>query len=115
MRFGLLTLFVFVAVVAVWLAIWRAVDYRFAFVASCLPFGLLVYMIAKIGTRYGHPILAGTVTGLTLGLTAAFVVSGLLDQGPLVSVLKHLTTTGGVVGVACGIIAWWSHRRISAK
>jgi len=111
-QFGLLALLLFVAVVALWLVIWRVVGLSVIFVTACVPFGLLIYGAACVGARYGHPILIGALTGLTFGILGTFVVYGWLAGRHLdINAFAHLTTTGLAVGLACGGVAWLKHRR----
>ncbi len=113
-RFGLLTLLVLVAFVAFWLAMWRAVGLEVIFVTACVPFGLLVYGLACLGARYGHPILSGVLTGLACGILGSLVVYGRDGDTWDVDDFAHLTTTGLAVGLACGSVAWLKCRRAAA-
>ena len=67
LQFGMLAMILFVGVVALWLAMWRAIGFgEILFVTACVPFGLLIYAAACVGSRRGHPILTGALAGLEL-------------------------------------------------
>jgi hypothetical protein len=111
-----MALFLFVGVISLWLAIWRAVGPGVIFVTACVPFGLLVYGSACAGARHGHPILVGTLTGVAFGIIGTTVVYGPLEDRPLVLLdFTHLTTTGLAVGAACGLVARINTRRAIAN
>ena len=113
LQFGLLGLMLFVAVVGLWLAMSRAVGVAgILFVSACVPFGLLIYAAACLGTRFGHPMLTGVLAGLGFGILGTFLVYGWLDGDPVeIRDFPHLTITGLAVGSACGIVAWLMNRR----
>ena len=106
-RFRLLDILLLVTVIALWLAMWRAVGPAIIFITACVPFGLLIYGSACVGARYGYPILVGAFTGVVFGILGPIVDYGLLDGGSLnMNDFAHLTTTGLAVGSSCGFIVW---------
>ena len=113
LQFGLLGLMLFVGVVALWLAMWRAVGVAgILFVTAYIPFGLVIYAAACLGARCGHPMLSGVLAGLGFGVLGTFFVYGWLAGHPLnIEDFAHLTTTGLAVGLACGALAWLKNRR----
>jgi hypothetical protein len=113
LQFGLLGFLLFVSVVALWLAMWRAVGLAgILFVTAYVPFGLIIYAAACVGARCGHPMLNGVLAGLGFGVLGMFFVYGWLAGHPLdIGDFAHLTTTGLAVGLACGALAWLKNRR----
>ena len=113
LQFGLLGFLLFVGVVALWLAMWRAVGGAgILFVTAYVPFGLVIYAAACLGARCGHPMLTGVLVGLGFGILGTIVVYGWLRGHPLdIGDFAHLTTTGLAVGSACGALAWLKNRR----
>jgi len=113
LQFGLLGFLLFVSVVALWLAMWRAVGLDgILFVTAYVPFGLIIYAAACLGARWGHPMANGVLAGLVLGVLGTFVIYGWLRGHPLhIGDFAHLTTTGFAVGSACGALVWFKIRR----
>ena len=72
-RFRLLALLLLVTVIALWLAMWRAVGPAIIFITACVPIGLLIYGAACVGARYGYPILVGALTGVVFGILGTTV------------------------------------------